>query len=397
MHICGIVSEYDPFHNGHQHQIEQVKRTLGQDCAIVCCMSGNFLQRGSAAMMPKHERATAAVTGGADLVLELPAVYSLLSAEGFAAAAVHILASLSQLTHLSFGAETADAQKLTEIAKILLEHETVQSTLAHLQSGISYAAARERALYARISENASIIKSPNNILAVEYCKALLNGGHAITPLPIERKGAAHDSTEAVSGFASASLIRTQLRSGALVDEMIPHTTAQILEKAKKEKKLMLDLERLNLMMLSRLLPMSPEQLERLPGASEGVEHRIWRSLRLHRDPELAAQHAKTRRYPHSRLRRMLMCGFLGIERSHSESPPPYARVLAFSDAGRQVLHRARKTASLPIITKPAHIEKLEQRARDIFERECTASLLYHTALGNQNFVGEHVQNPIFVK
>ena len=381
MRICGVVSEYNPFHKGHAYQIEQAKSHLGEDSAVVCCMSSDFVQRGDAAILPKHLRAKAAVLGGADVVLELPAPYALRSAEGFAHSAVDILLGTGVITDLSFGAEDADAELLHETASLLLEHQTVQDTLLHLKTGISYAAARERALYARVKEKAEILQKPNNILAVEYCKALIRRESAVNLLPIERKGAGHDAG-AEGEYASASYIREFLREGK-TDEALPYlpeTTVAILKESMESGHALLDQSRLENAMLSSLVRLTADDLAALPDANEGLDNRLLEAIRKGRTIEEICAQAKTKRYALSRIRRMIFCAYLGITKEESTTPPPYARVLAFSDKGREVLKLARKRATLPLITKPAHAFDLGGDARKIFEREALACDLYNLAL-----------------
>ena len=381
MRICGVVSEYNPFHKGHAYQIEQAKSHLGEDSAVVCCMSSDFVQRGDAAILPKHLRAKAAVLSGADVVLELPAPYALRSAEGFAQSAVDILLGTGVITDLSFGAEDADAELLHETASLLLEHQTVQDTLLHLKTGISYAAARERALYARVKEKAEILQKPNNILAVEYCKALIRRESAVNLLPIERKGAGHDAG-AEGEYASASYIREFLREGK-TDEALPYlpeTTVAILKESMESGHALLDQSRLENAMLSSLVRLTADDLAALPDANEGLDNRLLEAIRKGRTIEEICAQAKTKRYALSRIRRMIFCAYLGITKEESTTPPPYARVLAFSDKGREVLKLARKRATLPLITKPAHAFDLGGDARKIFEREALACDLYNLAL-----------------
>ena len=381
MRICGVVSEYNPFHKGHAYQIEQAKSHLGEDSAVVCCMSSDFVQRGDAAILPKHLRAKAAVLGGADVVLELPSPYALRSAEGFAQSAVDILLGTGVITDLSFGAEDADAGLLHETASLLLEHQTVQDTLLHLKTGISYAAARERALYARVKEKAEILQKPNNILAVEYCKALIRRESAVNLLPIERKGAGHDAG-AEGEYASASYIREFLREGK-TDEALPYlpeTTVAILKESMESGHALLDQSRLENAMLSSLVRLTADDLAALPDANEGLDNRLLEAIRQGRTIEEICAQAKTKRYALSRIRRMIFCAYLGITKEESTTPPPYARVLAFSDKGREVLKLARKRATLPLITKPAHAFDLGGDARKIFEREALACDLYNLAL-----------------
>ena len=381
MRICGVVSEYNPFHKGHAYQIEQAKSHLGEDSAVVCCMSSDFVQRGDAAILPKHLRAKAAVLSGADVVLELPAPYALRSAEGFAQSAVDILLGTGVITDLSFGAEDADAGLLHETASLLLEHQTVQDTLLHLKTGISYAAARERALFARVKEKAEILQKPNNILAVEYCKALIRRESAVNLLPIERKGAGHDAG-AEGEYASASYIREFLREGK-TDEALPYlpeTTVAILKESMESGHALLDQSRLENAMLSSLVRLTADDLAALPDANEGLDNRLLEAIRQGRTIEEICAQAKTKRYALSRIRRMIFCAYLGITKEESTTPPPYARVLAFSDKGREVLKLARKRATLPLITKPAHAFDLGGDARKIFEREALACDLYNLAL-----------------
>ena len=245
MRICGVVSEYNPLHSGHVFHWKEIRRRLGADCAVVCCMSGDFVQRGEGALLPKHLRARAAVEAGADLVVENPAPYALQSAEGFAGGGVRILSGLGVLTHLSFGAEDADEGWLRETASILLEHDTVAATLVQLKTGVSYAAARERALFARMQERAALVQKPNNILAVEYCKAVLRQGLALELVPVARQGAAHDGAPAAD-HASASWLRQQLRQGS-ADAALPYlpaSSAAALTRALEEGTALLSPERL---------------------------------------------------------------------------------------------------------------------------------------------------------
>lgn len=381
MRICGVVSEYNPFHTGHAWHLSAIREALGADCAVVCCMSGNFVQRGETVILPKHLRAEAAVRGGADLVLELPAPYALRSAEGFAQSAVDILLGTGVLTDLSFGAEDADEALLRETAALLLEHQTVQDTLLHLKTGISYAAARERALYARIQDRAALLQKPNNILAVEYCKALLRRGSSVELLPVPRQGAAHDG-EAEGAFASASYLRQLLREGR-IDEtqaFLPEGTRAVLQTARQQGRLLLSIDRLENAMLSALIRLDGSALALLPDASEGLDNRLLEAIHRGRTLEEIYAAAKTRRYPLARIRRMVLCAWLGITRQEAETPPPYIRVLAFNDRGREVLRLARKRAALPLITKPAHAFDLGGDARKIFLREALACDLYELTL-----------------
>lgn len=382
MKICGIIAEYNPFHNGHLYQIEETRRILGPDTAVVCCMSGDFVQRGEAAVMDKTRRAKAAVMSGADLVLSLPLRWSLSSAQGFADGAIHIL-GMAGAEHISFGAEDDDVEALSEIAGLIAEKSVIDGTLATMMgSGVSYARARERELYKRIKDRASLISTPNNILAVEYLRAVRQQGLDISPIAVKRTGASHDGDTPDGVIASASYIR-QLARGGRLDEaagFMPPQSLEQLRRAAHEGAAMLDLSRLDCAMTAVLKRCSIEQLSKLPDASEGLEHRLYDAIQAGVDFEEICAGAKTKRYAYARIRRMLYCAFLGIKRKPAGSLPGYTRVLAFNDRGRQVLSAVEQREDFVFITKPAAAKKLPEEDRAEFELEAAASAAYDLAL-----------------
>ena len=206
MTVCGIVAEYNPFHTGHAHHIAQTQRALGGEAAIVCAMSGNFVQRGDFAVLDKYARAEMAVRGGADLVVELPLAAALSSAEGFARGAIGVLRALG-CNVVSFGAETPDTALIERAARAL---DALPPTGGGA-SPLSYAARRQDELRRLDERAAALLDTPNNTLAIEYCRAMLPYG--MSPLAVARRGAAHDADAPCAGFASASLLRAQLRAG----------------------------------------------------------------------------------------------------------------------------------------------------------------------------------------
>ncbi len=382
MKICGIIAEYNPFHNGHLYQIEETRRMLGPDTAVVCCMSGDFVQRGEAAVMDKTRRAKAAVMSGADLVLSLPLRWSLSSAQGFADGAIHIL-GMAGAEHISFGAEDDDVEALSEIAGLIAEKSVIDGTLATMMgSGVSYARARERELYKRIKDRASLISTPNNILAVEYLRAVRQQGLDISPVAVKRTGAAHDGGTPDGVIASASYIRQLARGGRLEEAagFMPPQSLEQLRRAAHDGAAMLDLSRLDCAMTAVLKRCSIEQLSKLPDASEGLEHRLYDAIQAGVDLEDICGDAKTKRYAYSRIRRMLYCAFLGIEKKPAGSLPGYTRVLAFNDRGRQVLSAVEQREDFVFITKPAAAKRLPEEERAGFELEAAASAAYDLAL-----------------
>ncbi len=402
MKICGIIAEYNPFHNGHLYQIEKTRRMLGPDTAVVCCMSGDFIQRGEAALMDKARRAKAAVMSGADLVLSLPLRWSLSSAQGFADGAVHIL-GMAGTGHISFGAEDDDVVALSEIAELIAEKSVIDGTLAEMMgSGVSYARARERELHRRIKDKASLISYPNNILAVEYLRAIKQQGLGISPIAVKRTGADHDGETPDGDIASASYIRGLMRSGRLSEAsgFMPRQSFAELCQAVSEGAAMLDLSRLDCAMTAVLKRCSIEQLSQLPDAAEGLEHRLYDAIQSGMDFEEMCAGAKTKRYAYARIRRMLYCAFLGIKRKPAGSLPGYTRVLAFNDRGRQVLSAVEQREDFVFITKPAAAKRLPEEERAGFELEAAASAAYDLALPGYRTLRrgrEWISGPIYIR
>lgn len=356
MRITGIICEYNPLHLGHQKQLNFLR---DQGHAIVCLMSGNFVQRGHPAIFDKMRRARAAVLSGADLVLELPITYALSSAEGFAAGGVEILSKLC--TGLCFGAETPEPEGLMRTASALLSPAFSEALRAHLDTGSSFPAARQAALEA-LGLDGSILASPNNILAVEYCKAILSQNSPLTPLPIHRPGSYHADTPDPEN-PSATALRALLEAGQTWQSYIPAQTREIFTDAPLHT-----LESGEKAILARLRTMSDEEFEALPFGSEG----LWRKF-MHASRSCAALEdimaaTKSKRYTRTRLDRMAMCAFLGITAADLAAPAPYARVLAFNDTGRSILSEVRSTEFFPNIGEDTHhpYQQLEHRATALY-------------------------------
>ena len=229
--VIGIVAEYNPFHNGHARLIEQTRAQLGAVCPVVCVMSGDFVQRGSPAVYSKFARAEAAVRCGADLVLELPLPWSLSSAEGFARGAVGLLGSLGVVTHLSFGSECGELDPLQRVAEALLDPLLGEDLRAELRSGIPFAAARQQAVARRVGALAELLQAPNNILAVEYLKAIYDQRLELHPLTVLRTGAQHDRF-AEGNIRSASELRMRSGAGEDVSAFLPRAAAEIFAREK---------------------------------------------------------------------------------------------------------------------------------------------------------------------
>ena len=363
--VAGIVAEYNPFHRGHAHHIAATRGILGDGCAVVCVMSGDFVQRGDCAVFDKFTRAEAAVRGGADLVLELPLPWSLSSAEGFARGGVSILAATGVVTHLSFGSECGEPALLQRAADALSDPAFPDGLRRELKTGVSFPAAREAALRARIGADAAVLSRPNDTLAVEYLRALRDLNGSLTPVTVPRVGAGHD--EAGEGaYPSASQIRAWMREGRDVSEHLPHVpdAPPVFP------------EQLELPILSRLRMLPPEAWAEIPGAAEGLENVLYRAVHTEATLEGVLAAARSKRYPMSRLRRMTLCAALGVTKALSAGLPPYLRVLAANERGRALLHAMRDAAALPVITKPAAANMLPDNARAVFARTAAAHDLY---------------------
>lgn len=359
MQTVGIICEYNPFHLGHQKQFDKIRAQLGQDTVIVCLMSGNFVQRGMPAVFDKSLRAQAAIDCGADLVLELPTTYALSSAEGFAAGGVEILSPFCD--YLCFGCETGDTDTLMETARALLSPEFGPLLRSALESGCSFPAARQKALE-QMGANSSLLESPNDILAVEYCKAILVQSSPMKPLPIRREGGYHD-TEADAQNPSATALRQLIAQNENWSSFVPAPAQKVFHNAPIHT-----LAAGERAMLARLRTMSDNDFAALPYGSEG----LWRKL-MHASRSLATLEdiltaTKSKRYTRTRLDRMVMCAYLGITEEILHASIPYVRVLGLRASGIPVLKKARETGLFPHTgEKTDHpYQALEQKWDDLY-------------------------------
>lgn len=361
MQTVGVICEYNPFHLGHARQFAAIRHQLGQDAAIVCLMSGNYVQRGEPAVFDKLTRARAAADAGADLVLELPITCALQSAEGFAAGGVRILSQLG-CGYLSFGCESGSADALLRAAGASRTPEFEAALHEAMQAGLSYAAARQRTLCS-LGADGALLERPNDILAFEYCRAILAQKSAMQPLAILRPGDYHAEApdeENPSATAVRKLIltggdwRRYVPAECLYEEAAPHTLIWG-ERA----------------MLARLRGMEKVDWERAAHGSEGLWSKVRKAVLAQPDYESILAASKSRRYPRTRLQRLLLCAYLGIDGQTLRQTPPYVRVLAFDERGQTVLRQAKKSGGCMLVnagqTPPdAAYYELERRAADLY-------------------------------
>lgn len=374
MSIFGIVCEYNPFHLGHLYQIEESKKILGDDPVCICVMSGDYVQRGEAAVFTKFARAEAACHCGADIVFELPLPWSLSSAEYFAAGAVDIL-SAAGCTHISFGSESGDISKLSTLARYAVSDGVRQNVKAMYKcsAAMPYAKVRQLAIEREVGEDAKLLNQPNNILAIEYIKAIINKKYDITPVTVKRIGNAHDGI-GEEGPRSASELRTMLEKQINIDEYIPSEAASIynreIEQGRLRNTLVMDIA-----LLSRLRMFPEEYFDSLPDAGEGAGRRLYKAIKEYSTCYDIAYHSATRPYPMARMRRMLMCAALGVSAEFTKSAPPYMRVLAANGKGRAHLKTLADTA-IPLLTKPASVRNISLEAENVFALGAYAHDLY---------------------
>lgn len=355
MQNIGVICEYNPFHNGHAKQLSYMKARGG----AVCLMSGNYVQRGEPAILDKYVRAAAAVACGADLVLELPLTYALRSAEGFASGGVEILTKLGCVDALCFGSESGREDELMQTAHLLLTERFAQKLRSELASGVSFPCARQNALE-DLGGSGDLLEQPNDILAVEYCKAMIKQDSRLVPLVLRREGDYHDSPDPENPSASV------LRGIADWKDFVPAEAMERYEGAVRA-----DLACGERAWLARLRAMEERDFAALPFGAEGLWRKLMHACREEATLEEIITATKSKRYTRTRLTRMLLCAYLGITKELLEQEAPYVRVLALNEAGQKILRAARGFGGIPILNAgerapDGEYARLERRASDLY-------------------------------
>ena len=378
MKTAGIVAEYNPFHTGHAYQINQTRVRLGEDCAVIAVMSGNWVQQADCAIADKWTRARLALMGGVDLVVELPTVWAASTAESFARGAVGVLDACGVADALSFGSECGDIWGLKQVAQCLDSTQYQEKVRGRIKEGMSFAACRQQTVEELLgAELGGLLSRPNNNLGAEYIRALNTLGSSIEPMTVLRQGADHNTTGQTTSFVSATQIRMELAVGnwVNVEPYLMQGGRAVLEGHTVSTR---GMEQVGRAILARLRAMTAADWERLPdcGAAEGLPQRLERAGKSCTGLEDFFQQAKTKRYTHARLSRLVLWAFLGLTAADMPAQPPYIRVLGFNERGRAVLRRVKENTCLPIITKPAHARDLDEAGRKLFELEARCTDLY---------------------
>ncbi|MDY4965294.1 MAG: nucleotidyltransferase family protein [Dysosmobacter sp.] len=380
MAAAGIIAEYNPLHLGHCCQLRRLRALLGEETPVICAMSGNFVQRGDFALLGKHARAEAAVRSGADLVLEIPLSWACAPAERFAQGGVEVLLGTGLVTDLVFGSESADAGAIRSATEALLGPDFPEALRRELAGPHSFAAARQRALAGLIGEEgAEVLSRPNDILAVEYAKALSREGSEVHLVPILRQGAGHDQDG--GEYPSAGSIRRMIQEGRRAEALAAMAPAmrELYEAEEARGRAPVFAAGAERAILAQLRRMGEADFLALDAGGEGLGNRLAAAAREAASLEEVLDRAKTKRYAYSRLRRLALWAYLGLRPETLPARVPYLRPLAMNQRGRALLAEARRRAALPILTKPADVRRLSPEAQAVFRREVLATDLYTLA------------------
>lgn len=386
--VLGIIAEYNPFHNGHLYQIEEAKKQTGADY-VVAVISGNFTQRGNTSLVNKWVKTDMALRSGVDIVIELPTVYSISSAENFAEGAIKILDSLKIVDTLCFGTETADFAALNNIANVLYnEPKEYVSLLNHeLGKGVSYPKARESALMMYLNDikrYANILSGSNNILAIEYLKALKKLKSSMRPFSVQRKKVYYNDERIVDEFASSTAIRKLVSRGQYdeIRKVVPTSSYMLLKEEIRKGSFVLDILKYEKEILYNLRKMTISEIAELPDVTEGLEHVIKNGANSCNSILDLMDIVKSKRYTQTRIQRILLYALLGITKKdmlNARKVTPYVRVLGFNKNGREMLSEiCNENRRINMITSVKKFEELNlnKALKEMLDKDIFATNVY---------------------
>ncbi|WP_411170505.1 nucleotidyltransferase [Clostridium sp. MB05] len=398
MNITGIITEYNPFHNGHLYHLNSAIKETNAD-GIVCIMSGNFVQRGEPALIDKWKRAEMAILNGVDLVLELPTFYALSSAEFFAKGSISILDSIGVINNIFFGSECGNIDILTKIAKTLVsESKELQDEIKeNLKTGITYAKAREISLIKILNDKSmeEVLSSSNNILAIEYIKSLLKLNSAISPLTLKREGSNYNDKKLTDKYASATSIRESFKNNLSLGDLknyLPSKSLDILSSL-KENSYPFVFEKDMYPYIKYKLLANCINFNNLFEIREGLENKFLKEIYYSNSYEDLILKIKTKRYTYTKISRLMAQIFLSLDEfSYDDLIDKnnlYARVLGFNSTGRSILKEMKKKSSIPIITKvPRNI------SNPLLKLDIQATKAYSLLNSSLNPLSDYLQLPI---
>jgi predicted nucleotidyltransferase len=374
MLVAGIISEYNPFHLGHEALVARTR--LSGATHTVAVMSGNFVQRGEPAMLSKWARTKQALLNGVDLVIELPLPWALSGAEKFAFGGVALLDAIGADV-LSFGSESGNTEELWEAAEALACPALGEAIRLELKSGCTFAQARQAAVHTLFGDKMSLLlRQPNNILGIEYLKSLNRLQTNIKPFTIKRVGAAHDEITSKEKIASASQIRSIIANNGDFIALMPKAAAEIARQELLSGNAPASIKTAERAVFAKLRTMTLTEISALPDISEGLENRIFSAVRKAENLEQLYSMIKSKRYTHARIRRIVLSAFLGLNSTMSDGIPPYLRVLGFNKQGTEILHKMKANAKLPVVTKSSDILFLDKQAKKTIELEYRSTDLF---------------------
>ena len=375
MAVTGVIAEFNPFHNGHKHLLDHLKK-LGEN--VVCVIGDDFTQRGDIALVSKYDRARMALSCGADLCVLMPTPWSMSCANTFALGGMSILHSLGFVDNVAFGSECGDISTLFEISKIIHSEELSPIIDKELKSGKTFAAARQSAVNKMIGKNAEILSNSNDNLATEYIYNAQKIGFAPDFLAIKRVGGMHDNHTPQNEFLSATAIREYVIKGNIeaIKKYMPSSSYEILKKAYNCGDFA-TIESLEDSILSYLRRFNAEDFAMLPEVSEGLENRIFEAVKNSVSLSECFEKIKTKRYTLARIRRIILSAYLGLDTTHLTSSVPYIKVLGFNKTGERLLKNA--NPSVPLILRGADYQKLDGFAKTAFMVQSRAADLYAMA------------------
>lgn len=398
MNITGIITEYNPFHNGHLYHLNSAKKETNCD-GVVCIMSGNFVQRGEPSLIDKWKRAEMAILNGVDLVIELPTFYALSSAEFFAKGSVSILDSIGVINNIFFGSECGNISYLNKIAKALTsESKELQSEIKeNLKTGMTYAKARELSLTKILNDSSleEVLSSSNNILGIEYIKSLINLNSSITPMTLKREGSKYNDKALNSTFSSATSIRESLKNDlslTKLEKYLPDKSLNILNLLYESNYPFVFQEDMYPYIKYKLLT-SCINFNNLFEIKEGLDNKFLKEIYYSNSYEDLIFKVKSKRYTYTKISRLMAQIYLSFDKySHEDLLNPnnlYARVLGFNNTGRAILKEMKKNSKIPVITKvPRNI------SNPLLTLDIQATKAYSILNNHLNPLSDYLQSPI---
>lgn len=388
-----IISEFNPFHNGHAYLVKSCREHGATH--ITAVMSGNFVQRGEPAIFPKHIRALTALKNGVDLVIELHLPFAVSNAQQFAENGTAAANAMNCVDCLAFGSECGDISSLNELSSLIISENFQKKLKKQISTGISYPSALTNTMKIINPSLAPLMSEPNNILGIEYIKAVYKLGSPIKPVTFKRIGDSYNDTSASSEFASAASIRRLIYENKSFKKYVPENSVDIL---------LSEIEKGNIASLSenergfilKLRQMSANDIAAIADVNEGLENRIKTAVMNSTSLEKIIERTKSKRYTYARIRRILLACLLNIKKSYLTEKAPYIRVLGFNSRGAEILSCVKQKSVVPLITKIRKAESLSPAEKAFLALEINAGDIYYTFTKNIKPCGEEYRNGIVI-